>query len=41
VCYIYKIGGNRLTITPIIADIDNIIKISSKIYNVKRQGSKL
>jgi len=39
-CYIYEIGDNRLIITPIIANIDNVIEISSKTYNVKRQGGK-
>jgi len=40
VYYIHKIGGNRLITTPTIADVDNVIEISSEIYDVKRQGGE-
>ena len=38
--YIHEIGGNGLTTTPIIANVDNVIEMSSETYDVKRQGSE-
>jgi len=34
--YIHKVGSKRITSMSITAVIDNVIEISSKIYNVKK-----
>ena len=39
--YIHEIGGNGLTTTPSIVDVDNVIKMSSETYDVKRRGGEL
>jgi len=40
VYYIHEVGGNRLTTTPLIADVDNVIEMSSETYDVKRRGGE-
>jgi len=40
VYYIHEIGGNELTTTPTIADVDNVIEMSSETYDVKRRGGE-
>ena len=38
--YIHEVGGKRLTIMPTIAAVENVIEISSEIYDGKRQGGE-